>query len=330
MIPPDSPLSAQATYTDIHVHGVPRGGMTDVSGWRKHLLGLFARQAGTRGTGPEAVQPYMDTLIRNLRRSRYVRRAVLLALDKVYDTQGAPQPGKKRRFAVTNEEVLAWCRTAGDVFLFGASVHPHRHDALTALEWCQQQGAVLVKWLPNYQGIDPAARRHLPYYRKLVELGLPLLCHTGFEYALPTVDQDFGRLERLLLPLEQGVTVIAAHSGSSGNFFNRSAMHRFARVLHRFPNLYGETAALSLPNRMGALLWWRGHPELFDRLLFATDFPMQLWTPLWRPFLGRHDYARLAGEKNPFDRMALLLKGLAVRPLPDGFETLLHRMQRSA
>jgi hypothetical protein len=330
MMPSDTSLSAQKTYTDIHVHGVPRVGMTSISGWRRHLFGLFARQTGSRGTGPEAVQPYMDTLIRNLRHSRYVRRAVLLALDRVYDAQGTPHQGRKTGFAVTNEEVLAWCRMAADTFLFGASVHPHRRDALAALEWCRQQGAVLVKWLPNYQGIDPAARRHLPYYRKLIELGLPLLCHTGFEFALPAFNQDFGRLERLHLPLEEGVSIIAAHSGSSGNFLNRSAMHRFARALHRFPNLYGETAALALPNRMGALLWWRGHRELFDRLFFATDFPMQLWTPLWRPFLSRRHYAHLTGESNPFDRMVLLLKGLDIHPQPDGFETLLHHMRRSA
>lgn len=330
MIPSGSLSSAQKIYTDIHVHGVPRAGMAHVYGWRRHLFELFARQTGTQGTGPDAVQPYMDALIRNLHRSRYVRRAVLLALDKVYDAQGSPHQGRKTCFAVRNEEVLAWCRMSAETFLFGASVHPNRRDALAALERCRQQGAVLVKWLPNYQGIDPAARRHLPFYRKLVELGLPLLCHTGFEFALPAFDQDFGRLERLHLPLEQGVTVIAAHSGSSGNFLNRSAMQRFAQALQRFPNLYGETAALALPNRMGALLWWRNHRELFDRLLFATDFPMQLWTPLWRPFLSRRIYARLTDEPNPFDRMALLLKGLNIHLQPDGFETLLRRKGRPA
>jgi predicted TIM-barrel fold metal-dependent hydrolase len=69
-------------------------------------------------------------------------------------------PQGKTRFSVSNDEVLAWCRKSPGTFLFGASVHPHRHDALEALEWCAQQGAVLIKWLPNYQGIDPAARRH--------------------------------------------------------------------------------------------------------------------------------------------------------------------------
>jgi hypothetical protein len=321
-------VAEQEKFTDIHVHGVPRQGMADVSGWRRTLFTLFARQTGTPGTGPESVQPYMDSLLTHLQNSTHVQRGVLLALDRVYDTQGMVPQGKTR-FSVSNDEVLAWCRKSPGTFLFGASVHPHRHDALEALEWCAQQGAVLIKWLPNYQGIDPAARRHLPYYSKLVALGLPLLCHTGFEFALPAFDQDFGRLERLHLPLEQGVAVIAAHSGSAGNFMNRAAMQRFGEALQRFPNLYGETAALALPNRMGALLWLRNHQELFDRLFFATDFPMQLWTPLWRPFLTSRDYALVVSEPNPFDRMVLLLKGLDIRLRPDGFESLLTSLGRS-
>jgi hypothetical protein len=315
-------------FIDIHVHGVGRQGMADVSGWRQWLFTLFARQTGTRSIGPESVQPYMDSLIAHLQHSHHVRRGVLLALDKIYDTQGAVHQGKTR-FSVSNDEVLSWCRKSPDTFLFGPSVHPHRHDAIEALEKYAQQGAVLVKWLPNYQGIDPADRRHLPYYRKLIALGLPLLCHTGYEFALPAFDQNFGRLERLHLPLEQGVTVIAAHSGSAGNFMNRAAMQRFGKALQRFPNLYGETAALALPNRMGALLWLRNHPELFDRLFFATDFPMQLWTPHWRPFLTSRDYRLFVQEPNPFDRMALLLKGLNIRLRPDGFGTLLKSLGRS-
>ena len=110
MIPSESLVSEQKTYTDIHVHGVPSTGMANVSGWRRHLFELFARQTGAQGTGPGAVRPYMDALIRNLHCSRYVRRAVLLALDKVYDAQGTPHQEGKTYFAVSNEEVLGWCR----------------------------------------------------------------------------------------------------------------------------------------------------------------------------------------------------------------------------
>ena len=310
-------------FTDIHVHAVPRNGKVQAYGWRRALFALAAKRSGTQGTGPEAARTYTETLVRHLRRARHVRRAVLLALDQAYDEHGRPLTAMTG-FYVSNEDVLEWCREAPEVFLFGASIHPHRRDALEALERCAEQDAVLVKWLPNSQGIDPADRRHLLFYQKMAELGLPLLCHTGFEFALPAIHQVHGDLERLRLALEQGVTVIAAHSGSGGLFINRRALRRFEQMLRCYPNLYCDTAALALPNRMEALLWWRNHPELFNRLLFATDFPVPLYALPWFLFLHHADYIRFAREHNPFDRMALLLKGLEVYPPHDGFELLLQ------
>ena len=318
----------ESAYTDIHVHAVPRNGKIQAHGWRRALFALAARRSGAHGTGPEAARAYTENLARYLHSARYVRRAVLLALDQVYDEQGTSHQAMTG-FYVSNEDVLAWCREAPEVFLFGASIHPHRRDAIEALERCAEQGAVLVKWLPNSQGIDPADRRLLPYYQKLAELGLPLLCHTGFEFALPAIHQKYGNLERLRLALEQGVIVIAAHSGSGGLFINRRALTRFEQMLHRYPNLYCDTAALALPNRMEALLWWRSHPELFNRLLFATDFPLPLYALPWSLFLPHADYIRFAGEHNPFDRMAELLKGLGVHPSPNAFELLLQHSSPS-
>ncbi|MBW1670459.1 MAG: amidohydrolase family protein [Deltaproteobacteria bacterium] len=313
----------ESAYTDIHVHAVPRNGNIQAHGWRRALFALAAKRSGAHGTGPEAARTYTENLARYLHSSRYVRRAVLLALDQAYDEQGKPHQAMIG-FYVSNEDVLAWCRDAPEIFLFGASIHPHRRDAIEALERCAEQGAVLVKWLPNSQGIDPADRRLLPYYQKLAELGLPLLCHTGFEFALPAIHQAYGNLERLRLALEHGVIVIAAHSGSGGLFINRRALTRSEQMLRRYPNLYCDTAALALPNRMEALLWWRNHPEFFNRLLFATDFPLPLYALPWSLFLPHADYIRFAREHNPFDRMAELLKGLGVYPSPDAFESILR------
>jgi len=310
-------------FTDIHVHAIPRNGKVQAHGWRRALFTLVAKQSGTHGTGPEAARTYMENLARYLHSSRHVRRAVLLALDQAYDGHGKPITAMDG-FSVSNEDVLAWCRDAPEVFLFGASIHPNRRDSLEALERCSEQGAVLVKWLPNSQNIDPADHRLLPFYQKMSELGLPLLCHTGFEFALPAIHQAYGNLERLRLALEHGVIVIAAHSGSGGLFINRRALTRSEQMLRRYPNLYCDTAALALPNRMEALLWWRGHPELFNRLLFATDFPLPLYALPWSLFLPHADYIRFAREQNPFDRMALLLKGLKVYPSPDAFESILR------
>jgi hypothetical protein len=314
-------------FIDVHCHAVPRDGTLHVRGWRRALYHLIAGHTGAGGSGRAAADGYTRKLASFLRTARYVSRAVLISLDGEYDEYGAPSR-ERASFSVTNEDVVAWCRETPGLFLFGASVHPNRKDALEALDRCAENGAVLVKWLPNTQGIDPADRRHVAYYRRLCDLRLPLLSHTGWEFALPASRQAVGSLARLRLPLEEGVTVIAAHSGSSGLFLWPAAFGLFESMLAQYPNLYGDTAGLAAPNRMEALLWWRRHPELSDRLLFATDYPIPMVAAPWRPFLSRDAYARFAGEKNPFDRMALLLQGIGVRPRQDGFQRLLQGLGR--
>ena len=310
-------------YTDMHVHCVPRDGAVSFRGWRRLLTQVLARGAGTRGSGPQAARMYMDQLAQRLRDARQVRRAVLLALDGAYDARGIPS-NHMQGFAVSNADVRAWCAEAPDLFLYGASVHPHRPDALDALERAAARGAVLVKLIPNSQGIDLADRRHQPYFHKLTELGLPLLCHTGAEFVLSAQRQAWGDLNRLRPALDAGVTVIAAHGGSSGWFYNQQALRRYAVLLASYPNLYGDTAALGLVNRMGVLLWWRRHAESVGQLLFGSDYPVPVSVAAWRPWLGAADYRRLSCEVNPFDRMAVLLRVLGIRPPMHGFEALLR------
>ncbi|WJW76813.1 amidohydrolase family protein [Thiohalobacter sp. IOR34] len=297
-------------------------------GWRRLLLPWLARNAAVQGSGADAARAYMDRMAGYLRAARHVRRAVLLALDRAYDAQGVPS-SRLDGFTVSNGDVRAWCNEDPELFLFGASVHPHRQDALDALQRVADQGAVLVKLIPNSQGIDLADPRHRPYLRKLNELRLPLLCHTGIEIVLPTQWQAWGDLDRLRPALDAGVTVIAAHGGSSGWFHDRPSLRRYAALLAAYPNLYGDTAALGLVNRMGTLLWWRDHAGDFGRLLFGTDYPLPLSVPAWRPFLAAADYRRLKRTGNPFDRMVLLLEALQIRPPEDGFEVLLRCLGRS-
>lgn len=159
--------------------------------------------------------------------------------------------------------------------------------------------------------------------RRLTSEGLPLLCHIGAELVLPAQHQAWRNLVQLRPALDAGVTVIAAHGGSSGWFYNQHTLSRYADLLAECPNLYGDTAALGMVNRMGALLWWRRHAERFEKLLFGTDYPVPVMAAAWRPWLAEADYRRLICDANPFDRMALLLEALDIHPPLQGFEALL-------
>ena len=66
-------------------------------------------------------------------------------------------------------------------FLFGASVNPYRSDAIARLEWAKAHGAVLVKWIPPIMEINPDDPKLIPFYKKMAELNLALLSHTGRE-----------------------------------------------------------------------------------------------------------------------------------------------------
>ena len=56
--------------------------------------------------------------------------------------------------------------------LFGTSVNPYRSDALERLEQAAVDGAVLLKWLPSVQNIDPADKRSDPLLSTVEGVGV--------------------------------------------------------------------------------------------------------------------------------------------------------------
>ena len=111
-------------------------------------------------------------------------------------------------------------------------------DALERLERVKAQGAVLVKWIPSVMEIDPADPRLKAFYLKLVELDLPLLTHAGEERSFSSASDSFCDPDELRLPLSLGVTVIAAHIGSTGKYQGERSSDRLARLMREYPNLY--------------------------------------------------------------------------------------------
>ncbi len=256
----------------------------------------------------------IDRLARELGRATAVQGAVILALDGVIDTHGRLDLDNTDLY-VPNDFVARETSKHPNL-LFGASINPNRYDALDELDRASRTGAVLIKWLPAIQHIDPADKRFIPFYRRLAELGLPLLCHTGEENSFTYSINELGDPDKLRLPLAEGVTVIAAHAASSGRNHRERNHDRFLRLCREFPNLYADISSLTQVNRLGHLPRLLRHHELHGRLLYGTDMPL-LCTGITSPLL--HAYrlppamlCTIMSLNNPWDRDVALKKGLGV------------------
>lgn len=258
-----------------------------------------------------------------LEETRHVDQIVVLAHDAVFNRQGVLLP-ERTHFYIPNSYVLGLAEQHPKL-LAGASVHPYRDDALEELERVVDAGAALIKWLPNTQGFDPGDRKNIPFFRKLVAHQIPLLCHTGPEFALKPLDQSVGDPSRLLLALEEGVTVIAAHGGGFG-WLSGSGFKKFTEMLLKFPNLYTDLSALTLPPRSRYLTAFLDRPELHAKLVQGSDYPLPVLP--W-PFFRRIPLEKmraLSRIQSPFDRDLLLKRELGFpEPVFERAATLIQR-----
>jgi len=302
--------------TDCHVHlaALPDGGNCCYISPKMLRSPLFRFLIWKQGLDLERAkqsnEKYVANLLAELRGSRHVGRVVLLGMDGVYGDDGKLDR-ENTEFLIANDYVLGLAKAYPEEFWAGVSVNPQRRDAVEELQRCAEAGARLVKWLPNAQHFDPGDRRHIPFYRELARLRIPLLSHVGYEFSLIGTDQSAGNPEKLRVALDEGVTVIAAHGCSHGLVFWEKFYSTFLDLAGSHPNFYSDISALSLPNRMGMLLRLRRHPELHGKLLFGTDYPL----PVFR-WAGYGRIERRAQEEtrttNRFDRQYALCRGLSV------------------
>ena len=257
----------------------------------------------------ETNQRYLEHLITELRASKYVQKVVLLGMDGYYDQTGLLNR-QHTEFLISNDYVLNTAKAHPDLFLAGPSINPQREDAVDEVHRCADAGAVLVKVLPNAQHFNPADRRYKPFYRALAERKLPFLSHVGYEFSLIGKDQSVGDPDRLQVALDEGAIVIAAHACSYGLIFYEKFIPTLRDFVKRYPNFYCDISALTLPNRLRMLLYLRRYPELHDRLLFGTDYPLSVFHLAAWGRVGLGTLGRMIRTKNRFDRQVEVCRGL--------------------
>jgi len=305
--PPKPAEPIQLKPLDAHVHIVGNGsGGTGcwlrLGWWRRPLAALMLRHAGLPPSSltQDLDRLYIERLLEMVRASS-LGAVMILAQEKVHDDQGRPLE-RAGSFYVPNDYVLRLARKHKE-FLPAVSIHPGRADALEELERCLASGAAMMKCLPNCQNINCSDRRFTRFWERMAEAKLPLLAHTGGEHTLPIVRRAYSDPRTLKLPLECGVTVIAAHCATKSGITDPEYFHIFTAMIRQFQNLYGDNSAFTVPIR------GRHVPEctrapLVDRLIHGSDFPVPVLGhfPWLRGFIKWKTFRDSARERNVLER----------------------------
>ena len=146
---------------------------------------------------------------------------------------------------------------------------------------------------------------------------MPFLSHVGYEFSLIGKDQSVGDPERLNVALDEGATVIAAHACSYGLILFEKFLPTLRDFVQRYPHFYSDISALTLPNRLRMLLHLRRYPEIHERLLFGTDYPLSVFHIAAWGRVGLGSLAKMIRTKNRFDRQVAVCRGLGL-----GFRSL--------
>lgn len=294
---------------DMHVHIVGNGKsgsgcwLRPPAGIRRMMADFMLGQLGltTSWAAEEFDAEYVRFLLRMVEFSS-LSHAVILAHEEVFDDAGRKLDFGS--FYVPNDYVLGLAVNHPQ-FLPAVSIHPARHDALDELDLCLARGAAMLKILPNCQNIDCSRPAYRPFWERMASAGLPLLAHTGGEHTVPQYNPAYADPATLLLPLECGVKVVAAHCGTKSGLSDPDYLPALFRMMEHWPNLYADISALNLPLRSAGLTsLLRRHPEWLGRIVHGSDFPVPV-QPVWARLRGLVSPAQaqfLRGEPNVLER----------------------------
>lgn len=214
-------------------------------------------------------------------------RFMLLAFEYNYSEKGERRE-QLSAFHTPNQFAHQIAQTYPDRFEWIASIHPYREDCVEALEEAVKKNTRAVKWLPNAMSIDPSSSLCDRFYEALVRLNIPLLTHTGAEYAVSVEGGEvLGNPLLLRRALDHGVRVIFAHCASLGesldidqgaNGKSIENLRLFARLMddQRYDGLvYGDISAITQVNRSRKTIETIvTNRHWHDRLLNGSDYPL--------------------------------------------------------
>jgi len=319
---------------DTHIHIAARERADcRVSDKMRHMM-AFDYMVLFDGINVDQLNRHFDETIRThilktLEDANSIDYGVLFAMDWVYNEKGDPVE-KDSHFVVSNKYVQQLAAKNKKV-LFATSVNPNRGEnaGTKELEKCFDGGPepVLLKWVPNSQQINPAPRddpgRHDWFYRLLARLKLPLLCHTGPEYAIPVRegDQKLGDPRPLRQALDLGVTVIAAHCAShfyplDGYDYVKELAKMMSQAKANGWSLYADVSAMCVACRAVETIKRIRETIRPERMILGSDYPIPVndmpWTLMKN--ISFEKYLRILAIPNPIEKNYQQLLGMGFPP----------------
>ena len=257
-------------------------------------------------------EDYLQRIVEQLRNSS-VNRAVLVAQDSRYDDAGKPDL-ENTSFFVPNDYLFHAVSRFPELFIPCVSINPSRRDAMDEVERCTEKGARILKIHPPIQNVDPGEPRFRSFYRKCSDNGVIVMVHTGTEHSAEIVGNEYSQPQRLVIALEEGCTVVAAHSGMSAFFDKEDFFPPLLVLMRRFSNLYCDTAVLADKFRWRTLPRLLDTPEVLQRTIYGSDTPFPSNALVFWNRLRPTKLLSLLSESNLFERDYRLKQALGLPP----------------
>jgi len=298
---------------DIHSHLLNREVKFDRF-YDRLAVKFFAKRLGMEieGIYKDPYQAYIKALTKNIRESKYLKKAVVFGVDSKRDSKGRVLH-RDKTVCATNEDLLTLYENNKDIIIPFFSINPNRPDALDLIDYYYEKGFRGAKFLQNYWNVDTREERYLPYFEKLKSKNLTLIIHVGSESSVSS-HKECESLEMLEAPLRVGVKVIAAHMGieyEMSKIFKSLSKNpknfgknyfKLLEMLKEHNNLYADISALLTPVRAKVLRDLSQREEIHEKILFGTDFPVPfsvIFNSYDMPFEKRWQISKI---KNPHDR----------------------------
>jgi predicted TIM-barrel fold metal-dependent hydrolase len=300
---------------DMHVH-LLNSQVSFERVYDRVALAFFAKKCGIdmKELKQNPYNAYMDALLNSVRNSLHVEKIALFGVDAKVDEEGNILH-KDKTVCASNEDVAKIYEKNKDIVIPFFSINPKRPDALELIDKYYALGFKGAKFLQNYWGVDTRDKKYLAYFEKLASLNLPLIIHVGSESSVSS-EKECESIQMLDAPLKVGVKVICAHMALS--YERRHLFKAFSKkekyfndeyfllleMLKSYDNLYADISALLTPVRAKVLRHLSKQDEVFEKLLYASDFPVPFSTLINSYDLSLLKRISISREKNTFDRYA--------------------------